>query len=126
MQRQGADVITVDREQIERDVAGGQRLRQLLDPRRGRVQTQLQGVEVEALWSCNDDLAVHDNAGRQRTQERIVEFRKVAIQRPQVAALDVEIGVAAKDDGAEAVPLRLVKKPAAGRQLRRQLGQHRL
>ena len=55
-----------------------------------------------------------------------MELGEVAIERPQVAALDEDVAAAAKHDGAEAVPLRLVEERAAGRELVGQLRQHRL
>ena len=40
--------------------------------------------------------------------ERRLELREVAVERLQVAGLDVELVAVAEDDGAEPVPLRLV------------------
>ena len=42
-----------------------------------------------------------------------MQLGKVAVERPQVAALDVDVGRAAEDDRAEAVPFRLVEEVAA-------------
>ncbi len=64
-------------------------------------------IEVEAVRAGDDDLAVDDAAGRERRQQQRVQLGEVAIERPQIAALDEDVGVAAEDDGAEAVPLRL-------------------
>src|SRR5205807_2391851 len=49
-------------QEIERDERCRRRQRQLGDPRRGRVQALLQGVEVEAAGADDDDLAVDDRA----------------------------------------------------------------
>ena len=48
-------------------------------------------------------------------EQRVVQLGKVAIERPQVAALDVDVVAASEHDRAEAVPLRLVeaRRPAA-------------
>ena len=59
-------------------------------------------------------------------EQRVVQLGKVAIERPQVAALDVHLGAAAKDDRAEAVPLRLVQEAVAGGKLVGELREHRL
>ena len=59
-------------------------------------------------------------------KQRVVQVGKVAIERPQIAALDEHVVAAAKDDGAKAVPLRLVEEPVAGGKLRRELREHRL
>ena len=59
-------------------------------------------------------------------EEELVQLGEVAVERPQIAALDVHLAAAAKDDRAEAVPLRLVQEAVAGRQRLGQLGQHRL
>ena len=59
-----AKVLTVDSEQIERDKRRGRFLGQLGHPRRGRMQTELQRVEVEPFGSGNHDLAVEHAPGR--------------------------------------------------------------
>ena len=48
-------------------------------------------------------------------EQRVVQLGEVAVERPQVAALDVDLVAAAEDDGAEAVPLRLVEQAVARR-----------
>jgi hypothetical protein len=90
------------------------------------MQTLLQRVEVEAVGCGDHDLAVDDRSRRQVADQRLVQLGEVAIERLQLAALDVEVRVAAEHDGAKAVPLRLVEEPAAVRQHVRQLGEHRL
>jgi hypothetical protein len=71
------------------------------------MQPQLQGVEVEAVRRRDHDLAVDDTFCRQPLMQRVAQLGKVAIERAQIAALDEDTGTAAKDDGAEAVPLRV-------------------
>ena len=90
------------------------------------MEAKLERLEVEPVLSDDDDLAVDHAAVRQRAQERLVEFRKIAVERPQVPALDEDGRVAAKDDGAKPVPLRLVEPAAAGGEFLDQLGEHRL
>ena len=90
------------------------------------MQSQLQGIEVEAARRGDDDLAVNDAVVREARQQRVVQLGKIPIERPQVAALDEHLAAAAKDNGAKAVPLRLVQERAAGRQRVRELGEHRL
>ena len=68
--RQLADVAAVDREQIEGDERRRRLRGQLRDPRRGRVQAQLQAIEVEPVRPGDDDLAVDHAAGRERRRSR--------------------------------------------------------
>jgi hypothetical protein len=79
------------------------------------MQSQLQRVEIEPLRRRDDDLAVDDATGGQQTKQRLVQLGKVAVQRPQIAALDEHIVITSKDDGAEPVPLRLVEQVAVFR-----------
>src|SRR5690606_2312644 len=118
--------LSADGEEIERDERGGRLARKLLDARCGGVQTHLQRVEVEAVGTCDDDLAVEHATGGQPLEKQRVQLREVAIQRLQVTALDVDVGAAAKDQRAKAVPLRLVEECAGGRQRVGQLREHRL
>ena len=55
-----------------------------------------------------------------------LELGEVAVERLQVAALDVQPVVVAEHDRAEAVPLRLEQPAVARRQLGRELREHRL
>jgi hypothetical protein len=84
----------------------------------------LQCIEVKAVASSDDDLAVDDTARRQQPFTRIVEFGKVAIKRTQIAALDERVVRCAKDDRAKPVPFRLVEQLADGRKLLHRLGEH--
>ena len=52
-------------------------------------------------------------SGRPREQ-RVVQLGKVAIERPQIAALDEDLAAAAEHDRAETVPLGLVEEVAVG------------
>ena len=62
------------------------------------MQPQLQRVEVQAAIRGDHDLAVDDAAGRQPFEQCLVQLRKIAIERLQIAALDVDVVVRAKDD----------------------------
>src|SRR5690349_1617303 len=90
------------------------------------MQTHLQRVEVETARRGNDDLSVDHAVVGKMNQQCVVQLGKIAIERPQVTALNVDLAAPAEHDGAKAVPLRLVEKRAAGRQLLGQLRQHRL
>ena len=90
------------------------------------MEPHLERVEIEPSRRGDHDLAVEDRAGRQAGQEGVVQLWKVAIERPQVAALDEDLVRAAKDDGAKAVPFRLVEERVAGREIRGDFREHRL
>jgi len=73
------------------------------------------------------DLAVDDAAIGERSKKGVVQLGKVAVERAQVAALDVHLVLLATiDEGPEAVPLGLVQEPAAGREHLGQPGEHGL
>jgi hypothetical protein len=62
----------------------------------------------------------------QARQEDVVQLGEVAVERPQIAALDEDVGRSAtEDDGAEPVPFGLVEEAAVRRQLVGKLCQHR-
>jgi hypothetical protein len=86
------------------------------------VQAQLERVEVQPVRRRDHNLSVDDAALRERTQERLVQLGKVAIERAQVAALDVDVGGGTEHDRAEAVPLRLEQEAVVGGQLVEQFG----
>src|SRR5262245_42125210 len=90
------------------------------------MQTHLQRVEIETAWCGDDDLAIDHAVVGKMQQQRLVQLGKIAIERTQISALNVDVTAPAEHDGAKAVPLRLVEKRAAGRQRLSQLRQHRL
>ena len=90
------------------------------------MKPQLERVEVEAAGSGDDDLPVQNARLRDAVDQRRVQFRKIPIERAQIAALDVHVGRAAEDDGAKAVPLRFVEEAAALGQFVGKLREHRL
>ncbi len=124
-QRRRAKVVSAVGEQIECDERCGRCGRKLGDARCRGMQPHLQRVEIEAMRRGDDDLAVEHTLG-QRRQQCVVQIRKVAIERPQVAALDEEVRWPAKHDCAKAVPFRFVQEAIAGGQLLGELCQHRL
>ena len=93
------------------------------------MDAQQQGVEVEAAVGTGDDhLAVEDEPGVGGTHraQRLFELGEVAVQRLEVARLDVHLGPVPEDEGAEAVPFRLVDPSVAVGDGGRRLGEHRL
>ncbi len=89
------------------------------------MKPKLKRLEIEPVRRGDHDLPVDHAAGRQIGTQRLVQLRKVAIERPQVPALDEDFGLAAKDDGAKPIPLRFIQEGTA-RQLLGELRQHRL
>ena len=107
--RRAHQVALAARQQVEGDERGGRFLRQLGDARLRRVQPELQRIEIQPVAGGDDDLAVDHAVLRQALEQRVVQFREVAVERPRVAALDIHIARAAEHDGPKAVPLRLVQ-----------------
>ena len=100
-------------EQVEDDVVGRDLPREQLDPRLGRVDPFLQGVEFEvAVGVADHQLAVeHPAPGGE------AELGEVAGQLFAAARLDVGVVAVDEDDRAEAVELRLIRPLLADRQL---------
>jgi 5'-3' exonuclease len=90
------------------------------------MQTKLERIEVEPVRRRDDDLAVDDRTIGQPGDKRRVQLGEIAVQRPQIPALDEDVVSTAKDDRAEAVPLRFVQKLVTLGQVGRQLREHRL
>src|SRR5258708_3078327 len=90
------------------------------------MQSQLEGVEIQARGTGDDDLAVEDTIGRQRLEKGLVQLGKVSVERFEVAGLDVDLRLAAEDYCPEPIPLRLEENVAFRRKDIRQLGEHRL
>ena len=119
-------ILAADREQVEGDEGGRRFPGELRHARRRRMQPQLERVEVESMIGGDDDLAVDHASLRQSVQQRVVQLGKVPIERPQIAALDVDVRFAAEHDRAEAVPLRLVQEIAGLGKRLGELREHRL
>ena len=116
----------VQRQQVERDEVGRRLRGQQPHPARGRVQPQLQGLEVQPPGGPvrQHDLPVDDAPGRQLGQEGGHQLGEVAGHRPLVPAADLDLVAVAEDDGPEPVPLRL-EEEVPGRDRVHRLGQHR-
>jgi hypothetical protein len=95
-------------------------------PARGRMQAQLQRLEVEPSGRevRQDDLAVDHAAWRQLGQRGINQLREVAGHRPLVPATELHLVAVAEHDGPEPVPLGL-EDIISGRDPVYRLGQHR-
>ncbi len=85
------DRLAIDGQQIEADERRRHHLRELLDARRRRMQPQLQRIEIQGAVLRDHDLAVDDAARRQALEQGVVQLRKIAIERLQIAALDVDV-----------------------------------
>jgi hypothetical protein len=109
------------------DVEGDQGRRRLAaeqrDPARGRVDAQLQGLEVEPVAAGHDDLAVEHAALRRVGEHRLDDLGEVPRHRALVAGAEQHLVAVAEDDRAEAVPLRLDVADVGD--LRHGLGEHR-
>ena len=91
------------------------------------MEALLQGIEVEALATHDDDLAVDDRTGRQALEQGFSQLREVAVQGLEVPALDGDLaGLRTEDDGAKAVPLGLEEEVAHCGQRGDRLGEHGL
>src|ERR1051326_2253025 len=98
---------------------------ELRPARGGGMEPQLQRVEVEAVRCGDDDLAIDDAARGQARDKGVMQLGKVAIERPQITALNVDIVLRSKDDGAEAIPFGLEEEAPLGRDRIDQFCEHR-
>src|SRR5262245_11857579 len=90
------------------------------------MEPKLQRIEVESALRHDHDLTVDHAATRQPLDQGVVQVREVAVEWPQVPALNIDISAVAKDDRAEAVPFWLEQKRSGCRQGIRQPGEHGL
>src|SRR5262249_33736418 len=117
-----AEVVVAERQQVPRDVGRGRLLGEHLDAARRGGGAQEQRIEVEAAAGGDHDLAVENAAIGELGTQLDLELGKVAAQRLEIAALDVDVIAALVDQRAKAVPLRLVDEAGAlARQLAGQL-----
>ena len=56
------------------------------------MQPKLKGVEIEPARRGDHDFAVNDAAVRQARQKYVVQLGEVAVERPQVATLNEDVG----------------------------------
>lgn len=80
-----------------------------LDARCSRMDAELQGLEVEAGLTGDDELSVDHRSGRELLQDRGFELGKVAIQGFEVTALQEPLATVSEEQHTEPVPLRLVE-----------------
>src|SRR5919198_150282 len=90
------------------------------------MQPELEKIEIEPARRGDDDLTVDDRTIGDVGEEGVVQLGKVSIERPEIAALDEDLGLAAKHDCAKSIPLRLVQITAVRRKIVRKLREHRL
>src|SRR5688572_3151091 len=124
--RRAAQIAIAGCNQIERHERRRRLLRELRHARRGRMEPELQRIEVEPLWRRDDDLAVNHASGRDLVEKRVVQLREVPVERSKIAALNEDIGGRAEHDRAESIPFGLVQEPTLGRQLLGELREHGL
>src|SRR5688500_1438175 len=87
-----------------------------------------ESIEIEAAIGIGDDhLAIEHEASIRATHRAqwLLELGEVSVQGLEVAGLDVDIVAIAEDEGAEAVPFRLVDPAIARRDRGGRLCQHR-
>ena len=89
------------------------------------MQPELQRVEIEAARGDDDDLAIDDATRRQPLEQCVVQLGKIAIERLQIAALDVDVARREKRSR-ESRPIWARTDSRHPRQGVGDLGQHRL
>src|SRR5438105_8411727 len=119
-----AEIVLAFEEKIEGDERGWRLLGEQLDARRRRMDAQEQRIEVEPVLGGDDDLPVEHAARRRLLAERREQLGEVPVERFFLARLQNHFRAVAEDEGAEAVPLRLVEPAAALGQRRGELRQH--
>src|SRR5262245_28305244 len=124
--RQLAHVAIVGREDVEGHKGGWRLFRQFRHARGSGVQPKLQQIEIKAVGRDDDDFPVDDQSRGKLFEERVVKFRKVPVERPEVAALNVDVVLPTENDRSEAVPLRLVEETAVSWKRVGELREHRL
>ncbi len=110
--------LVTERKQVERDEGCRSLERQLLHAGCGWVDALKQGFEVEGIARHDHDLAVEHASLRQARTHRLNDFREIARQRLFVATAEFDLVTVAKDDAAEAVPLRFVDHARRNSRLR--------
>src|SRR5688572_326301 len=89
------------------------------------MEAKLKRVKVETLRRRDHDFAVDDASVRQQVHQGVLEVGEVAIERSEVATLDVDLLSVTKHDRPESVPLRFVQKGVIARDRVDELRQHR-
>jgi hypothetical protein len=117
------DGLTVPEQEVERDEVGRDLSGELAHPAFGRVESHLQGVELEPPVAVDHDLAVERRVGRHQITEP-AELGEVAQKGPSVPAPEGELTAVVLEHAAESVPFRLVLEPVVARHLANQFGLH--
>src|SRR5437762_3467673 len=112
-------------EKIEKHDGRRHFIRQLLHPRCGGMQSQLESLEVEPFVARDHDLAVEHALLRQLGFQRLDELGEVTVEWPLVATLNEDFVAVAEHERAKAVPLRLEDPTLTWRQLADALREHR-
>jgi hypothetical protein len=90
------------------------------------MDAEQERLEVEHALLRDHDLAVEHALLGQLLAQRRFELDEIAIERLELAALDVDRVSVLEHERAEAVPLGLVEPLRARRDVGRELGEHRL
>ena len=124
LERGGRQVFVAEREQVPQDDGRRGLLGQHRDAGVGRVDSLLQGLEVEDACAGDDQLAVENAAVGQGCLEGSLQLGEVAQQGLAVPGLEVQLVAVAEHEDPKPVPLRLVQPPVACGDARGSLRQH--
>lgn len=72
------------------------------------MDAELESIEVEAAFSGNDEFTIEDAFGWELLTKRVKHFGEVAVEGLFIATLKEDFIAVAKQEDAEAVPLRFV------------------
>ena len=126
-ERRRAQVLGSIGQAVESHVGGRRLARQHRHAARRRVNAKQQRVEVEPALARDHHLTVQHEARVRLRQgsQRLLQLGEVAVQRLEVARLDVDLLTVAIHQGPEPIPLGLEDPPRCGRDLGGRLGEHR-
>ena len=113
-------------QQVERHERGRRLLPQPLHSRGGRVDALREQVELLDAVHHHDHLAVEHQPLVRQLEHLLHDVREVAVHRPAVAALELDVVAVAEHDRPEAVELGLVAPALALGQLLAELRELRL
>src|ERR1700741_941879 len=89
------------------------------------MDTQLQRIEIERAVLRNDHLTVEHTTRRQLLQQRLVQFREIAVERLLIATLNHHLVTIAKNQRSKSIPLGLKNPLAHTRQFTNAFREHR-
>src|SRR5206468_13097170 len=84
-------------QEIEEHHRSGNLARQRLHPRRGRMESELERLEIESAAARDHDLAVEHAALGQLSGERLDQLGVIACERLLVPTLQVDVVAVAED-----------------------------